>query len=240
MPDALSAVDVVILAGGQGTRLAAVTAETPKPLAPVAGRPFLEHLLDQLRSYGARQVVLSLGYKPDVFSDYFRDHPPAGLDLKLAFERSPLGTGGGLRNAYPSLGSDTVLVLNGDSYVEADLGALVAFHRAKAAEITLLLTRVPDASRFGGVEVDASGAVTRFLEKGRTGPAFINAGVYVLQRTAVGAIPPARPVSLERDVFPARIGKRFFALGGDFPFIDIGTPESYREAHAFFKRKRTV
>lgn len=237
MPETLADVDVVILAGGTGSRLAPVTSDVPKVLVPVAGKPFLEHLFDQLRKAGAKTVVLSLGYKAQMFTDHLTAHPPDGLQIKISFERTVLGTGGGLRLAYASLARDLLLVMNGDSFVDADLGAFLAFHKEKKAEVSLLLTRVPDIARFGGVETDELGAVTRFSEKGRAGPGAINSGIYLMERALLRTIPTSRPVSLERETFPSRIGKRFFALAGDFPFIDIGTPESYREAETFFRKR---
>ena len=238
-PETLEAVDVVILAGGQGTRLSALPGDVPKGLRPVDGRPFVEHLFDQLRAGGAARVVLSLGYRSEQFSDRFRRHPPEGLDLRICLEKVPLGTGGGLRNALPVLSRPTALVMNGDSYADTDLRGLVEKHRALAAKATLLLTRVPDAARFGRVKFDESGAVTAFSEKGEPGPGFINAGVYAIERAVIEEIPPGRPVSLEREVFPGLVGRGLAGHAAFFPFLDIGTPESYREADTFFRRKRT-
>lgn len=238
MPESLDAVDVVILAGGQGTRLSAIPGDVPKPMRPVDGRPFLEHLFDQVRAGGARKILLSLGYKRDHFETRFRKVPPQGLDVRFCVEKAPLGTGGGLRNALPLLSRPTVLVLNGDSYADTDLRPLLEKHRAWAAKATILVTRVPDASRFGRVQFDPSGTVTSFEEKGATGPGFINAGVYAMERGVLEGIAPGRDVSLERQVFPGLVGAGLFAHAAFFPFVDIGTPESYKEADTFFKRKR--
>jgi NDP-sugar pyrophosphorylase family protein len=124
--------------------------------------------------------------------------------------------------------------MNGDSYVDTDLRALEAAHTTDA---TILLTEVPDTARFGRVETDETGRVTAYLEKTVAGPGAINAGIYLLQRTFIEAIPAGAAVSLEREVFPQWIGKGLRAVRGRFPFIDIGTPESYREAEAFFAAK---
>ena len=131
-----------------------------------------------------------------------------------------------------------MLVLNGDSYADTDLRELPAAHRARKARATLLLTRVPDASRFGRVEIDASGAVTSFVEKGAPGPGLVNAGVYAIERPVIEEIPADREVSLERETFPSLVGRGLFARGDAFPFVDIGTPESLAEAGLFFERRR--
>jgi len=238
MPESLDNVDVVILAGGQGTRLAAVAGDVPKPMLAVDGRPFLEHLFDQLRAGGAKKVLLSLGTKSDHFETRFRRVPPQGLDVRFCLEKTPLGTGGGLRNALPLLSKPTALVLNGDSYADTDLRPLLDRHRALGAKATILVTRISDASRFGRVQFDPSGAVTAFLEKAEGGAGFINAGVYALERSVIEGIPSGRTISLEKQVFPGLVGGGLFAHGAFFPFVDIGTPESYKEADTFFKRKR--
>jgi NDP-sugar pyrophosphorylase family protein len=226
--------DVVILAGGRGTRLASLPGDLPKPLRPVNGRPFVGYLVDQVRAAGARRIVLSLGYKPEAFDEFVRQE-----GLETSVETEPLGTGGGLRAALPRLNTETVVALNGDSYASVDLRVLAAVHRRRKARATMLLAEVEDASRYGRVEIDDDGAVERFAEKGEAGPGLINAGVYVLDRSVLAAIPEGRAVSLERETFPSLIGGRFFGEPGTFPFLDIGTPESYAAAAAFFEKART-
>lgn len=231
MPDALKDLDVLILAGGRGTRLQAVPGDVPKPLRPVNGRPFLAYLVDQVRAAGARRVILSLGYKPDAFRDF-----AAQQKVEISVEPAPLGTGGGLRIALPLLRSETLLAMNGDSYAAVDLGLIAALHRRRKATATMLLAEVDDAARYGRVEIDEDGQVLQFAEKGEAGPGLINAGVYVLQRSVVAAIPEGRAVSLERETFPSLIGGRFFGEPGSFAFMDIGTPESYAASSEFFQR----
>ncbi len=233
MPEALKDLDVLILAGGRGTRLASVPGDVPKPLRPVQGRPFLSYLVKQVRDAGARRIVLSLGYRSDAFRDF-----AAGEGVETSVEPAPLGTGGGLRAALPLLRTDTLLAMNGDSYASVDLGLLAALHRRRKSRATMLLAEVPDASRFGRVEIDEQGRILSFSEKGQAGPGLINAGVYVLQREVVAGIPEGRPVSLERETFPSLIGTRFFGEPGGFRFMDIGTPESYAASSEFFSRSR--
>ncbi|MBI3854234.1 MAG: NTP transferase domain-containing protein [Planctomycetes bacterium] len=226
--------DVLILAGGRGTRLQSLPEDIPKPLRPVNGRPFLAYLLDQVREAGARRIVLALGYKPEAFRDFARQE-----GLGTSVEPSPLGTGGALRAALPALHGGRFLVLNGDSYAAVDLRLLAALHELRKARAMMLLAGVDDASRYGRVEIDEDGAVLQFSEKGEAGPGLINAGVYVLDRAVVEEIPAGRPVSLERETFPSLIGKRFFGEPGEFPFMDIGTPESYAASAAFFQKTRS-
>jgi NDP-sugar pyrophosphorylase family protein len=237
--DGLRELDVVILAGGKGTRLNPGPDDLPKPLRPVNGRPFLTYLLDQVRVAGVRRAVLALGHQPAAFDRLVKDESRDGFTVETSVESSPLGTGGALRAALPRTTSDNLLVMNGDSYVDADLAALVAEHGRRRAAASILLTEVDDVSRYGRVEIDAEGSVVRFIEKGPGGPGLINAGVYVFNRRTVDAIPEGRAVSLEREVLPSLAGRGFHATRGRFRFTDIGTPESYRDAGAFFPQART-
>lgn len=232
-PDGLAGLDVVILAGGRGTRLQSVPGDVPKPLRPVDGRPFLSYLVEQVRGAGARRVILSLGYRPEAFQDF-----AARENTEISVEPTPLGTGGGLRTALPLVRAETLLAMNGDSYAAVDLALLAHLHRRRKALATMLLAEVPDAARYGRVEIDDDGRIERFAEKGKAGPGLINAGVYVLQRAVVEAIPAGREVSLERETFPSLIGGPFFGEPGAFPFMDIGTPESYAASAEFFQRSK--
>ncbi len=239
MPDApihpLDGLDTIVLAGGLGTRLRAAVADRPKVLAPVLGRPFLDRLLDWLEARGARRVILALGHMADQVTAHVAAHPRPGVDVLASVEPAPLGTGGALRHALPLLRGSPVLVLNGDSFVAADLAALRDLHERRRARATLTLTRVADAGRYGSVEEDATGAITAFREKmPDAGPGLINAGVYLLEREVIAAIPAGRPVSLEREVFAGLCGRGLYGSVQDAPFIDIGTPESFAAAGGFF------
>jgi D-glycero-alpha-D-manno-heptose 1-phosphate guanylyltransferase len=223
----------VILAGGFGTRLRAVTGDNPKVLAPVAGRPFIEHLLLQLAGAGFRQVVLCTGFRADAVSAALGDGSRYGLRLRYSREEGPLGTGGALRRASAFLDEPPgpALVMNGDSYVRADLAALMARHRQSGAPATLLLARVEDCSRFGAVTLEDSGRILRFEEKGRRGPGLVNAGIYVVEPAVREAIPAGRPVSLEKEIFPTLAAHGVVV---DAPLVDIGTPDSYAAAQELF------
>ncbi len=229
-------IDVVILAGGFGTRLRPVFSDRPKVLVPVDGVPFLRRYLEWLRGFGARRVILSLGYMADLVKAYVESETWEGMEIITTVEESPLGTGGAVRACLPLTQSRTLLVTNGDSVTRLDLARFVDFHRSKSARLSMVLTFQPEVGASGWVETDAQDAVVRFTEKppGQTGGGYINAGLYLMEHEAVCEIPDGKPVSIEKDVFPHLCRRGFFAMKGEFPFIDIGTPESYSRAADFF------
>ena len=238
MPD-LASVTAAILAGGMGTRLRSVVADRPKVLAEIRGRPFLAYLLDQLAGAGVRTVVLCTGYLGEQVQAMFGDSY-GSLRLVYSQESSPLGTAGALRLALPLFKAETVLVMNGDSFCEANLRAFWAWHCARSADATLLLTRMLDTKRYGRVHVDEDGLVLRFDEKGQNGgPGWINAGIYLLNRRLLLTIPSSGAVSLEREMFPAWIGRGLYGYRSEGRFLDIGTPEAYILAERFFTLERT-
>ena len=224
---------VVILCGGFGTRLRPAVGDRPKVLAPVAGRPFLDHLLTHLARQGCTDVVLSTGYLGEMVEAFAGDGASWGIGLRYAREPEPLGTGGALRYAASVLAPGTAFVaMNGDTFFSGRLDDLVAFHRQRFAVASIALARVEQADRYGTVDADPeTGVVVAFVEKGeKSGPAWINAGVYVLEPAFCEAIPPG-PVSLERDVFLQWTGHGLY--GCPFPgatFLDIGTLEDYARA----------
>ncbi len=223
----------VILAGGLGTRLRTVLPDRPKVLAPVAGRHFLSYLLDQLADAGFRDVVLCTGYMGEqvrrVFGSRFRH-----LELRYSQETQPRGTAGALLDALSLLRGDSVLVLNGDSYCQTDIAAFLQWHRSKGSQASLVLTHLPDISRFGSVEFDGEHRILRFGEKSNSGSGWINAGVYAISKHLIAGIPGSAPVSLERECFPAWIEKGMFGYPTDRQFLDIGTPDTLRAAQQFF------
>lgn len=235
MVEHLEDVTAAILAGGLGTRLRSRIADRPKVLAPVLGRPYLAYLLDQLADAGVHRVVLLAGYRAEQVRSAFGT-AYAGLDLAYSCEPSPLGTAGALREALPHLSSGSILLLNGDSYCAAPLGDFWAFHHRQVADLSLVLTRVPDASRYGRVQIAADGRIVRFEEKCTAeGAGWVNAGIYLLRRSLIEEIPAEGAVSLEREMFPRwTAGKRCRGFTCRAPFLDIGTPDSYAQAESFF------
>jgi NDP-sugar pyrophosphorylase family protein len=235
----LQSIDTVILAGGFGTRLRPVFSDRPKVLAPINGRPFLKCYLEWLRGFGARRIILSLGHLAGMVQDFVKSENWNGMEIVANLETTPLGTGGAVRACLPLVQSPTALVANGDSVTRLDLWRFVEFHRAKSARLSMVLTHQPQVAASGLVETDANDAVISFHEKPQNQNAggYINAGLYLLQREAIAEIPAGKPVSLEKDVFPKCCGRGFYALKGEFPFIDIGTPESYQRAGEFFREE---
>lgn len=229
----MEGVRVCVLAGGLGTRLQPSVADRPKPLAVIGDRPFLSYLFDQLAGAGCRQAVLAVGYRGEQIRQHFGDRY-GPLRLAYSMEEQPLGTGGAVRLARRQLESDPVLIMNGDSFLDADLPAFLAFYREKRARLAMALARQEETSRFGRVELGPDGRVSGFVEKsGPGGAGLINGGIYLVSAEFLDSLPEGT-VSLERQVFPAWMGKDFFGWIGEGAFIDIGTPESYAGAAGFF------
>jgi D-glycero-alpha-D-manno-heptose 1-phosphate guanylyltransferase len=229
--------DVIILSGGFGLRLRGVIGETPKPMAPIAGRPFLELLLRQLKRHGFSRIILSVGYKQEMIREHFGEEA-FGLELLYSIETSPLGTGGALREAADYATTEAVLVMNGDSYTDADISHLVRDHEGNDADVTVVV--VPETrSDAGSVVLDRNGNVKTFAEK-RVVPEsrYLSAGIYMLDKRLVGTIPTAAKISLEEQLFPQWLtdGKSIGAFIVDGPCVDIGTPERYRKAQAVLEK----
>lgn len=230
----LADISTAILAGGLGTRLRSVLPGRPKVLALIHGRPFLTYLLDQLAAAGARKVVFCIGYMADMVEKELGDHYGT-IRLTYSREGEPLGTGGALRQALPLFSSDPVLVMNGDSFMDADLAAYLSWFMTKELEASLVLAQVPDTGRFGQVTVDEKDRILGFEEKGaHQGSGWINAGIYLLQKTILRLIPEGKYFSLERELFPQLLPERLYGFRSEGKFIDIGTPESYSQAERFF------
>jgi D-glycero-alpha-D-manno-heptose 1-phosphate guanylyltransferase len=231
--------EAIVLAGGLGTRLAARLSNVPKPMAPVAGRPFLEILMSQLARAGCTRAVLSVGHLYAVIQNHF-GAAFHGMQVDYAIEDAPLGTGGAIRAALRETRDETVLVLNGDTFLDADYAAMLRFHHAQSTAMTMAIAHSADVARYGGVMIAGapdSLRVTGFEEKGRTGAGWINAGAYVL----AGSLPwPANlpeKFSFESDFLAPEIE---YLAPAAFPvsgfFLDIGVPEDYDRAQTDLKR----
>lgn len=232
----------VILAGGKGTRLRPLTVYTPKPIVPLANRPFLLYQIDILRRAGITDITLSLSYQPDKIEHLLGDGSEYGVNLRFITEPSPMGTGGAYRFAADEL-RETTVVLNGDILTDFDLSAILGHHTKNGAEATLALYPVDNPSAYGLVQTDESSRILRFLEKPKAEDLAelnintINAGIYVLEPTILDLIPKGENKSFEYDVFPniLRQKKPFFAYVMEKEYWrDIGTPVSYLAAHHDF------
>ena len=225
----------IILAGGQGTRLRPLTYTRPKPVVPLLNHPFLAYQLRLLRDHGVTDVILACSYRVDDVRAILGDGAALGTHLRYVIESEPLGTGGGVRNAA-DLARGTLFVLNGDVLTDADLTAMRAFHAERAARATLYVTRVEHPRAYGLIETDGDGRIRAFREKpGPTEPIttnVINAGIYLLDAALLTRIPAGRPVSIEREFFPALIadGTPVYAWEGPSYWRDIGSPAAYLDA----------
>jgi mannose-1-phosphate guanylyltransferase len=226
-------VQALVLAGGEGTRLRPLTLTTPKPVMPLAGRPFLSFMLDWLGTHGVDEVILSCGFMSDGVREVLGDIH-GGMRLRYVVEEEPLGTAGPVRLALDEgLLEDRLFVLNGDVLNDMDLTAQAAWHEQAGAKATLALIEVDDTSSYGVVPTADDGRVEEFLEKS-DGPAptnRINAGAYVLERSVAEGIEPGRAVSFEREVFPGLVKEgELYGFPAAGYWIDIGAPDRYLEA----------
>ena len=226
----------VLLAGGFGTRLRPLTVHTPKPIVPIFDRPFLYHQIDVLKRLPEiDEVILSLNYQPDRIRERVGDGADAGLPVRYVVEPDPRGTGGAIKYSEPHL-DGTTIVFNGDVLTDIDLAALVALHRERRAQATIVLTPVDNPAAYGLVETDPDGRVLRFVEKPEPDQIrcnTINAGIYVLEPETFDRIPPDTKYSIERSYFPSLVarGETFVAHVERGYWRDIGTPASYLQAH---------
>jgi mannose-1-phosphate guanylyltransferase len=226
----------VVLVGGFGTRLRPLTNEVPKPMLPIVHRPMIVRLVERLEAGGVTDVVLALGFKPEPFRDAFPDGRHGDVRVHYAVEPEPLDTAGAIAFAAREAGiDDTFVVANGDIVTDLDVARLVAAHREAGSQATIHLTPVADASAFGVVETDTTGAVLRFVEKPAPGESesnLINAGTYVLEPSVLDLIEPGKKVSIERDTFPRLVDLgAMAALATDDYWIDAGRPSLYLRAN---------
>lgn len=233
--DGGQAVKAVILTGGLGTRLRPFTCEVPKPLLPVANRPFLRYQLKNLRRHGVRDVILAVAYLSRQFSRAAAIARDLGMRLRCVRETKPLGTGGAVGNVRRHL-EGTTLILNGDVLQALDVTAFARRHRRARAEISINLIRVDDPTKYGLVETAKDGRVLRFLEKPSLDEAVcdtINAGAYLFEPSAVDSIPKGVVHSLERGLFPrlVREKRRIYGFTDKGYWLDIGTLEKYLKAN---------
>lgn len=224
--------DALILAGGKGTRLQSIVSDRPKVMSDVNGRPYLTYLFDQLLSAGINRVILCTGYMAEHILDYY-GQSYGNLALVYSQETEPLGTGGAIRHALHHIQSNTILVLNGDSYCNVSLTQFCGAHHSLAS---MVLVYQSDTARYGQVKFDKDSYITDFIEKGvDLLPGWINAGIYLIDRELIENIPPDKAISIEQEMFPIWLKDR--SIKGFYSqdrFIDIGLPKSYAQSHQFF------
>ena len=223
----------LILAGGEGTRLRPLTSTMPKPVVPLVDRPFISYMLEWLRAHGVDDVILSCGFMADGVRTVMGDGSALGIRLRYLEEPRPLGTGGALKFAEALL-DERFFMLNGDVLTDMDLTAQLEHHERTGARATLSLIPVEDPSAYGLVRRDPDCSVTEFVEK--PGPEqidtnLVNAGAYIIERDVLDEMPRAGTnVSIEREVFPALVGRGLFGCESSGYWLDIGTPDRYLQA----------
>jgi mannose-1-phosphate guanylyltransferase len=224
----------ILLVGGFGTRLMPLTKNTPKPMLTVAGIPVTEHQLKMAKAAGITRIVLATSYLAELFTPYFGDGSKWGMQIQYAVEKTPLGTGGAIRNAAKLIdSSESIVILNGDVLSSHNLAEQIRQHEQHNADVTLHLTQVEDARAYGCVPTDSNGRVSAFLEK-MENPVTnqINAGCYVFNPRVLESIPFDTVVSVERETFPALVasGAAVYGYIESSYWVDIGTPHALMNA----------
>lgn len=223
--------EAIILAGGKGTRLQSVVSDVPKPLAQVAGKPFLDYLLDQLISFGITRIVISVGYKAEKIINHFGSSYK-GVEIFYALEDYPLGTGGGLRLALTYCVSEDILAINGDTYFGISFQKLDFFKDYYGASFIMALRKINNNGRFGGVEITETNTIVSFLPKQKQGECLINAGVYLLNKSYYLNNTQSKAFSIEEDFFAQLLNNNIFkGIECNGYFIDIGIPDDYQKAN---------
>ncbi len=225
----------VILVGGLGTRLRPLTCNTPKPMIPLANRPFIEHMLLRLREQGIEEVILAVRYLADQFRATLGNGSRLGIKLHIIEENEPLGTAGAVKNVEHLL-DDSTYVFNGDVVSDLDLRAMWEYHRARESKVTIALTPVEDPTQFGLVETDNDQRILRFLEKPRAEDVrtnLINAGTYIIDPDMLSYIPPHEFYMFERGLFPVLLQRKepVFAYPTRGYWTDIGQPQQYLDVN---------
>ena len=222
----------ILLAGGEGKRLKAVTGPLPKPLVPLLGRPLAEHILRLLRRNGVSRVCAALKYRPELLMEALGDGSALGLRLEYRIEEKDAGTAGAVKNCADFIGGEDVLVISGDAACDLDLRELFRRHRESGAAVTMALHRDANPLRYGLAVTDGEDAVRAFVEKpdwGRVVTDLVNTGIYVLSPRALEPVPTDRPFDFARDLFPLLLKKGELLLGVPLAgyWCDVGTPLSY-------------
>jgi NDP-sugar pyrophosphorylase family protein len=222
--------DVVILCGGLGTRLQSVLKDKPKPMADFNDRPFLDLLIEYVGRFGFQRFILCSGHKGDFLKEHF-EKKNDGRTYVISQESSPLGTAGAIKHAESLINGDIFLAMNGDSFCEIDLISFINFHHSKNALASVALAPMENTSDFGGVTLGENDGIISFDEKTNTpSPGWVNAGIYIFNKTVLDRIPADKKVSLEQELFPELAGKGLFGFTTQSRLLDIGTPERLERA----------
>lgn len=222
--------DVIILAGGLGTRLRAVIGDQQKCVAEYSGQPFLFHLLSHVYHQGLKKVILALSHDASRVSEMVDASSWSGeLDIHYSVEQTPLGTAGAVKHAAKYVSTDDFIVMNGDTYTELDCKAMMRAHRARSADLTIAVTSQNPNHDSGYIDFDSNHRIKAFSEKVHQGQKYSSMGVYAMNRSLMEIIPSARACSLELDVFPHALNHAVYAYPTDLPFWDIGTVDRFKQ-----------
>ena len=226
----------VVMAGGEGSRLRPLTLDIPKPLAPIANKPVMHHIIDLLRSHGITDVLATIHYKGDAIESYFGDGSAFGVRMRYVREESPLGTAGAVGLARRILRNDAFLVISGDALTDIDLSSFIAKHRTSGSVASIAVRQVSDPREFGVIDADAHGRILRFIEKPSWSEAFsdtVNTGIYVLEPAVLDAIPSGKACDFAKDVFPRLLAEEhpMQAVQVDGYWSDVGSLEQYKTAN---------
>ncbi|SDE01238.1 D-glycero-alpha-D-manno-heptose 1-phosphate guanylyltransferase [Mucilaginibacter pineti] len=224
--------EAIVLAGGFGTRLQSVVKDVPKPMAIVAGKPFLSHVLHFLKKNNVKKVVLAVGYKYQFIESYVMDNlQDIDLEVKFSIENEPLGTGGGIYQAFNQISGESAFVLNGDTFFDTPLQDLAHVMEANDAEIVFALKKVANGERYGTVKLNENSSVADFSEKSFSDEVVINGGQYLMNRSIIDRFPLTGNFSIEKDVFQRELPQiKAFGKIYDGIFIDIGIPTDFEKA----------
>ena len=221
----------IILAGGLGTRLQVMYPDCPKTLVPIAGKPFLQWQLDWLKRFGIDKIHLAAGHQADQIQDWIK-----GKAVSLSIEPEPLGTGGGLKFVEPFIDDDYFFVINGDTLVPH-----LNFHAMEIdeGEVSLAVTRVENAARFGAVSMNANNRIETLHEKTKAEAGWVNAGVFLAHKSIFNEIESHQVISTEKEIFPRLIkDRRLIAHPAEPPLLDMGTEEGFKQTEAFLEREK--
>lgn len=222
--------EAIVLAGGLGTRLKSVISDMPKPMAPVAGKPFLQYILDWLLKNKITRVILSVGYKWEtIYNEFGKKF--GNIDLLYSIETSPLDTGGAIAMALSQVQNDNFFIVNGDTFFNIDLSVFKEFHSFGNYGLSVALKPMRDFNRYGKVEINEQNRITKFYEKVWTLEGVINGGVYITNKSVVNYFPKSERFSFEKDFMETKLDElNFGGLIQDNYFIDIGVPDDYERA----------
>lgn len=228
-------IDVVILCGGRGRRLRCIVKNLPKPMVLIKNRTFLDILIDYVLKFGFKKIILCTGYKSNFIKKYYQKK---GFNIIFSEEKEPLGTGGALKNAKAFIKSPLFLVMNGDSFFKINLRRFINFHISKKAAISIAVKKAGNESGYGVIRLDSFSRIISFNEKINIVPnCYINAGIYCFQKNKLSLLPRKRKFSLEKDFLNTVVIKhKVYGYKSCAAFIDIGTPERYKEAENFFEK----